>query len=163
MIRRGGKFRRDRVIPLDPARCLTHLPDAIFVSDIARRSGRDRKTIRKYLKRPWQAPKREPTTPPSKLDPFKDYLVKRWDEGVTNAVKLLDEIKGQGCTGGYTIVKDCVSALMHRAMESENIRAGRTGFLPAPPFEGDRRFPPPIPFASGMECAESGYPSTVPG
>jgi hypothetical protein len=82
---------------------------------------------RKYLKRPWRAPKREPITHPSKINPFKGYLVKRWDEGVINAMKLLDEINGQGYTDGYTTVKDCVSALMHRSMESESIRAGLTG------------------------------------
>lgn len=87
----------------------------LSISDIARRSGRDRKTIRKYLKQPWQAPKREPTTHPSKLDSFKDYLLKRWDEGVTNAVKLLDEIKGQGYTGGHTTVKDFLHPLREQA------------------------------------------------
>jgi len=78
----------------------------LSISDIARRSGRDRKTIRSYLKQPCQPPKRKPITHPTKLDPFKDYLVKRWDEGVSNAVKLPGEINRQGYIGGYTTIKD---------------------------------------------------------
>jgi len=94
----------------------------LSISEIARRTGRDRKTIRKYLQQPWRPPQRKPAKRKSKLDPFKDYLLKRWDEGVTNAVKLLDEIKNQGYQGGYTILKDFLHPLRQEAKNQAVLR-----------------------------------------
>ena len=42
----------------------------------------------------------------SKLDPYKDYLKLRLEDGVTNAVKLLREIKARGYTGKISILRD---------------------------------------------------------
>lgn len=44
----------------------------------------------------------------SKLDPFKDYIQMRIQEGTTNCEVLLEEIRARGYTGGKTILKDYV-------------------------------------------------------
>jgi len=77
------------------------------VSEISRRSGFDRRTVKKYLEpdsipQPIQRKKRE-----SKLDPYKDHIHKRLDEyPKISAKRLLREIRAEGYEGGYTILKD---------------------------------------------------------
>jgi transposase len=81
----------------------------VSISGISRLTGRDRSTIRKYLDPSITKPvyrrraKRE-----SKLAPYEAYLEARLKEGVWNAAVLLRELRGQGYTGGYTILKDWV-------------------------------------------------------
>jgi len=75
------------------------------ITQISNELGRDRKTIRKWLKEP------EATTYKRKfpigciLDPFKTYIRQRMQEGCLNAMVLLDEIKGQGYPGGITTLR----------------------------------------------------------
>jgi transposase len=80
----------------------------LTISEIARRTGHDRKTVRKYLngdRLPQAQPRKQR---PSKLDPFKEYLLTRMGQGVFNCVKLLDEIQSQGYPGQISILKDFV-------------------------------------------------------
>ena len=49
--------------------------DGLTISEIARRSGLDRKTVRKYIQRGLTAPSYGPRAPrPQVLDPYVDYL-----------------------------------------------------------------------------------------
>ncbi|MEE1770084.1 hypothetical protein PUR34_18505 [Streptomyces sp. JV185] len=43
---------------------------------------------------------------PSKLDPFKSHLEKRWAEGCTNAIQLHSELQALGYRGSYQIISD---------------------------------------------------------
>ena len=45
------------------------------------------------------------------LDPYKSYLVKRWNEGCRTGAQLCREIRDQGYPGGVTIVTDFVRQL----------------------------------------------------
>lgn len=76
----------------------------LSVSEIARRTGRDRKTIKKVLKsdRPPRPLKRKI---PSCLDPYKDYITERMAQGVLNAEKILKEIKAKGYPGQISILR----------------------------------------------------------
>ena len=77
-------------------------------SEIARRTGYDRKTIRKYASAK-TVPKPEPRAPkPSKLDSYKEYIQNRLSEYPLSAARIHREIQEQGFTGGYTIVKEYV-------------------------------------------------------
>ena len=83
----------------------------VSLSEIARRTGRDRKTVRKYLKfsRPPRSRARQKKQ--SKLDPVKEYVLARLDQGVFNCVKLLDELRNRGYVGQISILKDFVRPL----------------------------------------------------
>ena len=51
--------------------------DGLSISEIPRRTGQDRKTIRKYLRRGTRGPADGPRAPrEGLLDPFRDYISK---------------------------------------------------------------------------------------
>jgi len=82
--------------------------EGLSISEIARKTGRDRKTVRKVVagdSRPEYGPRPGKV---SKLDPHKPYLEERMKLGVYNAVKLLRELKARGYDGGITILKDFI-------------------------------------------------------
>jgi len=74
------------------------------ISAIARQLNRDRKTVRRYLltsARPYQR-----TNPaPRKIEAYRAFLRERWEQGVHNARKLLEEVRSRGYTGGYSQLK----------------------------------------------------------
>lgn len=78
----------------------------LAISEIARRTGRDRKTIRRVVMGEIPRPPRQKATRPSKLDPYKDYILERMAQGVTNAVRVRKEIQQRGYDGGITILRD---------------------------------------------------------
>ena len=80
----------------------------LTVSEIARRSGLDRKTVRRYIERGLEPPIYGPRRPrPTLLDPFTGYLRERVKAypGLTGS-RLLRELKELGYQGGYTAVTD---------------------------------------------------------
>lgn len=84
----------------------------LSISAIARQTGLDRKTIRKYLKRGLKAPEYAARAPRAcLLDPFKRYLSEkvRACPGLS-ARRLFREIQALGYTGGYTAVTDFLRA-----------------------------------------------------
>ncbi len=80
----------------------------LSVSAIARRSGLDRKTIRRYLERGLEPPAYGPRpSRPSKVTPFAPYLRERviaYPE--LTGTRLTREIRALGYVGGYTAVKE---------------------------------------------------------
>ena len=79
--------------------------EKMSISAIAGQLGLDRKTVRSFLLMgpPGQRCPREP--PASLLDPYKPYLQARLAQYPLSSVRLLEEIRGQGYTGGYDLVK----------------------------------------------------------
>jgi len=82
----------------------------VSVSEIARRTGRDRKTIRHIVTASdviAEAKPRQPRT--RKIDPYHPYLEQRIEEGVLNARKLYGELQVLGYAGGETQVREAGS------------------------------------------------------
>ena len=80
----------------------------VSISAIARQTGLDRKTVRRYLAAGVEPPMYGPRAPQgSLLDPHMAYLEARIAEypGLSGA-RLLREIQAQGYTGRYTILTD---------------------------------------------------------
>jgi transposase len=78
----------------------------VSISEIARRTGRDRKTIRQIVTAPLQPMAKAPRKPkPCKIDPYVSYLEQRIEQGVFNARKLYTEIVNRGYPGGETQVR----------------------------------------------------------
>jgi transposase len=86
----------------------------LSITAIARRSGRDPKTVRKYIARGLEPPAYGPRQVgrPSKLAPYLDYLRERIAAFPDlTAVRLTREIRERGYTGAYTAVKRFVAAI----------------------------------------------------
>jgi transposase len=80
----------------------------LSISEISRRTGYARETVRKYLnKKTAPEPQKHPPKP-SKLDPYKPYIQEKINEGPYTAARLFREIKEMGYDGEMTIVKDFV-------------------------------------------------------
>jgi len=93
------------------------------VSEIARRTGRCRKTIRRYLKNPHRLPEyTRKKVRQSILDPYKDYLLLRMREGVFNCEKLFDEIRKRGYPGKPTILRCWVKSFRDEARRVAEVR-----------------------------------------
>ena len=72
---------------------------------IGREFGLTRKTVRRFLQAkefPEQAPRRRRTG----LEPYREYLEKRWAEGCNNASLLWKELQKQGYSGQLSRVKE---------------------------------------------------------
>lgn len=78
------------------------------ISEIARVTGHDRKTIRGVVRGPVIASPQVRQARASKLDPFVPYLEGRLAEGVLNCNKLWEEIRCQGYEGGKSLLKSFV-------------------------------------------------------
>lgn len=79
-------------------------------SEIARRIGRSRKTVIRWLQN-GSFPERKDRAPRQRLlDPYLPYLHQRWSEGATNASLLFREIQAQGYRGtSYSLLRDLVA------------------------------------------------------
>jgi transposase len=89
---------------------------------IARELGLSRNTVRKYLRAPG-IPRYTPRPPrPSKLDAFRDHLRERLAAGVENGVVLLRELRAQGYTGSYTVLKTYLQPLRLRRAVTATVR-----------------------------------------
>jgi transposase len=90
---------------------------------ISEETGFDRKTIRKYINQN-QLPKRkgDKKSKGSKLDDYKEYLLKRLKEGTTNCVVLLEEIQGMGYDGQMTILREFISPFREKPNKQSSIR-----------------------------------------
>lgn len=92
--------------------------DGLSRSEIARRTGISRNTIKKWLVAPAAtAPKYRRSSPPGKLSPFKAQLrqalevdARRPKRDRRTGLALMVELKAQGYTGGYTAVTDFIRA-----------------------------------------------------
>lgn len=80
------------------------------VSAIARQTGLDRKTVRKYLARGLEAPEYKRREPRARvIDEFANYLRERIAAFPDlSAKRLMREIREDGYAGGYTSVKEFV-------------------------------------------------------
>jgi transposase len=93
----------------------------VSISEIARQTGRDRKTVRKAVKgenQPLRKKKPRPVKRERKITAFEDYLKRRMGEGVYNTRKLYRELRERGYSGGLTQVILYIQP--HRPIRDEN-------------------------------------------
>jgi transposase len=75
------------------------------IRQIAQQLGAHRRTIRNFL-RAESFPERQAPKPRAILmDPFVEYLKKRWEDGCHNGAQLYREIRGQGYRGSATALR----------------------------------------------------------
>jgi transposase len=80
----------------------------LSIKAISKKTGFDRKTVRKYLNITSLPESKKRAKKASKLDEYKDYVTTKLHEGPYTASRLYREIQEMGFTGQYTIVKDFV-------------------------------------------------------
>ncbi len=91
-------------------------------TDIAEMLGMHRHTVRAFSEREKNHVQKR-SKRGSKLDPYKDYLLKRIQEDyVFNCEKLIQEIKQRGYSGGSTILKEFVQPYRQAFKESHTRR-----------------------------------------
>jgi len=82
----------------------------LYVSEIAHLLNIDRKTINKYVRAnecPIYPEKR--VRRPGKLDPYKEYITRRWQSDCHSSTQILHEIRQQGYNGSRSIMMDWVA------------------------------------------------------
>lgn len=90
------------------------------LSEIARQTGHDRKTVRKVLLD--EAPKTHANLGKErggKLEPYRDYLRQRIAQGCLNGQVLLEEISSQGYKGKITILSDFLTPIRQEIIRKE--------------------------------------------
>ena len=106
--------------------------------EIARRTGKARHTVRKYL-RGDAFPESKCRRPrPTQLLPYHAYLHERWEAGCHNAAQLFREIQERGYVGGVTEVRRYLAARRARLPPEERRTSG-----PQPHGKRERRPPAP--------------------
>ena len=97
---------RNHVLRLEQQAIIRQMAsDKMPISAIARQLGVDRKTVRSLLQLGAPGRRHPRAELPSQLEPFKPYLQARLAQYPLSSVRLLEEIRLRGYTGGYDLVK----------------------------------------------------------
>ena len=83
----------------------------LSISAIARQMGMDRKTVSRFASAATFPERRPRTATASILGPYKPYLQERMKDAMPQGVRLVEEIRSQGYSGGATIVYDYLRQL----------------------------------------------------
>lgn len=106
-----------------------HKVEGLSIREIARRSGRDRNTVRAAL-RSEKPPRYRRGTRPSKLDPFKAQIHRLLkDEPELPGKRVREEIEEEGYEGGKTILDDYLREARPRYQPPRTYQ--RTSYRPA--------------------------------
>jgi transposase len=102
--------RRQRRLATYEQVCQLH-EDGWSLSAIAQEVGLDRNTVRKYVTAP-AFPERQARPPrASVLDPYKPYILKRWNEGCHTGAVIWRELEQQGAACKASTVFSYISRL----------------------------------------------------
>ena len=83
----------------------------------------DHKTVRKLTAASTFPERQERAPRPCQIDAYKAHLQQRWQEDCHNTALLYDEIREQGYTGKYTMVREYLSTLRsHPTSEQKQAR-----------------------------------------
>jgi transposase len=99
---------------------------SLSVRAIAQQVGLNRNTVQKYLAAP-AFPERQPRPPRrSVLDPFKPYILQRWNEGCHTGTVIWRELKQRGYHGKRSIVYSYIGRLRQAQGLAPKQRTGAT-------------------------------------
>ena len=87
--------------------------DGLRVSQMAATLGLDERTIAHWMEAGGFR-QRQRAKQPSKLDPYKTYIVKWLDTYPYSSVQILQRLRNEGYGGGITILKDYVNTIRPR-------------------------------------------------
>lgn len=93
------------------------------------------KTVRRYLSRSLPLAPLLRSRRIRLLDPYKPYLLERWNSGCHNASQLLREIQQQGFAGKFSIVREFISTLRRASGLPSRKRRIQGTFVKAAPVQ----------------------------
>lgn len=103
-IRRNNRYARYEAV-----RALQE--QGFSLREISRRLQISRQTIRRFVRAESFPERSKPPKKASLLDPYKPYLLKRWQEGCWNGTQLYAEIKAGGYTGSAPLLRRFITGL----------------------------------------------------
>lgn len=92
------------------------------VGDIARTVGVSRRTVYRYRALPAPPPPKQPHRRRRVLDPYEEYLLRRWNEGCHNGRRLWREIRAQGFAYGESNVARFLAPLRRATRDGRPVR-----------------------------------------
>ena len=96
-----------------------HQADNLSISEIARRTNLDRKTVRSVLAQASLPMRRQSSHRPSKLDPYTDYIVQRLKQYPhLHGTVLFEEIRRQGYPGKLRILWEYLELIRKKQKEA---------------------------------------------
>jgi transposase len=123
---------------------------------ICRRLKMGRKTVRRFVRAESFPERSRPSYRGSLLDPYKPYLLKRWQEGCCNGTQLYEEIKARGYTGSAPLLRRFIADL-----RKQHQTVGNAAALPrdssATTLNGPSELPPQLPFRSRMSLSRASW------
>jgi transposase len=112
------------------------------VPAIAAQVGHSRHTIERYLRLPtWPVPQHRSSYGRSVLNPYKAYLLARWNAGCRTAMQLFRELQPRGYTGSYRRV----AAYASRLRQAQGLPPRRQGRRQPLPVVAEPASPPLTP------------------
>ena len=112
------------------------------VPAIAAQVGHSRHTIERYLRLPtWPVPQHRSSYGRSVLNPYKAYLLERWNAGCRTAMQLFRELRPRGYTGSYRRV----AAYASRLRQAQGVPPRRQGRRQTLPVVAEPASPPLTP------------------
>jgi transposase len=106
--------------------------------EISRRLQIARQTVRRFVRAESFPERSKPRKKASLLDPYKPYLLKRWQEGCWNGTQLYAEIKAGGYTGSAPLLRRFITELrkkQHAAGGAAPLTHETSGAMVAVPAE----------------------------
>lgn len=100
--------------------------------EIARRLQLSRQTVQKFLTAETFPERHRPPYRGSILDPYKSYILERWQSGCWNGTQLYEEVKRRGYTGSGSLCAPLHSPAPKAASARRNRRGSHAGCLWGP-------------------------------
>jgi transposase len=102
------------------------------VADIARVTGLSRTTVYRYLRLGCPPGRKQYGSRSTALDPYKGYLLNRWDEGCHTATRLWREIQALGYSASYTTVSRFLASLRLPVGQRPSVHRARLTLMRPP-------------------------------
>ncbi len=142
------QLRRDkRVARYEDVRTL--FAQGLSLHAIARKLKLSRKTVRKFVQAEAYPERHQCKAGASRslLDPYKGYLLQRWQQGCRNSVQLYDEITACGFKGSAPLLRKFLAELRKQHQQAEAVSALAFAASTQP-----SELPPALPPAPPLTC-----------